>query len=161
MTNDTGAELTALRETVHAGFARMDRYFELRQAQHLELRGEVQELRGEVQELRGEVQELRGEVQELRGLLVALSERVDRIESRLAGLEETVQRLEADVRALHDWAAREFAGVRLELRKLRRDAAARAAEGDAALRGEIDALAVRVARLERRLEDAGAGRDRP
>jgi chromosome segregation ATPase len=154
MTNDTGAELTALRETVHAGFARMDRYFELRQAQHLELRGEVQELRGEVQELRGEVQELRG-------LLVALSERVDRIESRLAGLEETVQRLEADVRALHDWAAREFAGVRLELRKLRRDAAARAAEGDAALRGEIDALAVRVARLERRLEDAGAGRDRP
>jgi hypothetical protein len=39
------SELTALRDTMSAGFARMDRYFELQQAQHLELRAEVREIR--------------------------------------------------------------------------------------------------------------------
>jgi hypothetical protein len=38
---ETGSELTALRETVTAGFARVDRYFELQQVQFIEFRDEV------------------------------------------------------------------------------------------------------------------------
>lgn len=64
MSNDTlHSEVAELRDTVHAGFARMDRYFELTQAQHLELRT----------------------------LLVALTNRVDGIEARLSGLENQVR----------------------------------------------------------------------
>jgi chromosome segregation ATPase len=118
-------ELAALRDTVHAGFARMDRYFELQQAQFLEWRTE----------LRGEVQELRGEVQEL-------ARRVDRIEGRLAALQHQVG-------ALRDWAAREFADVRLELRRLREQVE----ERDDALRRDVEALTQRVDSLERRLAE--------
>lgn len=63
-------EVALLRDAVHTGFARMDRYFELQQAQHIELRGEVRELRGEMQDLRADVQHL--------------TRRVDRIEERRA-----------------------------------------------------------------------------
>jgi SMC interacting uncharacterized protein involved in chromosome segregation len=90
-------QLVELRETVHAGFARMDRYFELQQAQHLELRGEVQELRDQV---------------------LALTLRLDRIEQRLTALEN-------EVRTLRDWVTRELAEVRGEIRLLRREAAER------------------------------------
>jgi chromosome segregation ATPase len=149
------AGFAALRESMTAGFARVDHFLELQQVQHLDLRGEVQDLRGDVQELRGDVQELRGEVQELRGevrelraMLLVLIDRVDRIEIRLATLDETVQRLDSEVRSLRDWATREFAEVRGELRRMRSEAAGR----DEALRRDVDALTARVDRLERRLE---------
>jgi outer membrane murein-binding lipoprotein Lpp len=90
------AELAELRTTVHAGFARMDRYFELGYAQHVELCGEVQELRGEMQELRGTVQDLRGAVQDLRGTVHELARRVDRLEDGLAAVASQVS-------ALRDW----------------------------------------------------------
>jgi predicted RNase H-like nuclease (RuvC/YqgF family) len=128
MNEEIGSELAALRDIVTAGFTRVDRYFELQQAQHLELRGEVRELRD---------------------MLLALTRRVHRIEVRLAGLEEVVQRLDSEVRALRDWASREFAEVRNELRQLRREAGGR----DAALRRDVDALAARIDRLEKRLEE--------
>jgi chromosome segregation ATPase len=127
MTDDIRAELAELRETVAAGFARMDRYFELQQLQYLELRGEVRELRA---------------------LLVGLTERVDGLEARLEGLEQAVQRIEGEVRALRDWATREFAEIRGELRQLRRESTGRYAS----LRSEVDALTARVDRLEERLE---------
>jgi predicted RNase H-like nuclease (RuvC/YqgF family) len=155
MNDEIMSELAVLRETMAAGFGRIDHFFELQQAQHLELRGEVQELRGEVQELRGEVQELRGEVRELRDILLALVRRVDRVEVRLADVEAAVQRLDGEiqrldgeVRALRDWATREFAEVRNELRLLRREGGG----SDAALRRDVDALAARIDRLERRRE---------
>jgi chromosome segregation ATPase len=92
------AELAALRETMtagfaymHEGFARMDGYFELQQAQHMELRAEVRELRG---------------------MLVVLTARVDVIEVRL-------DRLETQVGAFRDWVAGELVDIRRELRQLR------------------------------------------
>jgi predicted nucleic acid-binding Zn-ribbon protein len=84
-------ELAGLRDTMNAGFARVDGYFELQQAQHVELRGEVQELRD---------------------LLLALTARVDRLEARVAGLEN-------ELRAFRDWTSRELMDIRRELRLLR------------------------------------------
>jgi chromosome segregation ATPase len=138
MSDELRTELALLRGTVHAGFARMDRYFELQQEQHVELRGQVQELRADVQELRADVQELRADVQELRAQLEALARRVDAIEVRLTSLEH-------EVRSLRDWTTREFADVRLELRRLRQDVVGR----DESLRDEVETLTQRVARLER------------
>jgi chromosome segregation ATPase len=129
-------ELAELRETVLDGFARMDRYFELQQKQHLELRGDVQELRGEVQELRA--------------MLVALTARVDALTERVDALTERVDALEGTVRALRDWVTREFADVRRELRLLRESADGRYTD----LRRDIDALDVRVTLLEQRRDDS-------
>jgi chromosome segregation ATPase len=137
MSNDTlRSELAELRDTVHAGFARMDRYFELSQAQYLELRGEVRELRN---------------------LLIALTSRVDRIEARLDGLEKRLGGLEKrfggleeQVRQFRDWVTRELADVRHELRLLRQATE----EPTEELRRDIDALDARVTRLEQRRDDA-------
>ncbi|CAN5701299.1 hypothetical protein BH23GEM9_BH23GEM9_19990 [soil metagenome] len=128
MNDDIRGELVALRDTMNTGFARMSHYFELQQAQHLELRGEVQELRD---------------------LLLALTSRVDRIEIRLTRVDEAVQRLDGELRALRDWVTREFAEVRRELRQIRIEAAGR----DAKLRHDLDALTARVDRLEARWEE--------
>lgn len=132
MSDDIRTELTALRDTVHAGFARIDRYFELQQAQHLGLSDKVDNLGHRVDGLSDKVDNLIAEVRDL-------NRRVDRVEERLTGLEHSV-------RAVRDWAAGEFADVRLELRRLRQDVVDR----DAALRGDVVALRERVDRLERR-----------
>jgi hypothetical protein len=48
MDTETRVAIATLSETMNAGFARMDRYFELQQAQFLEWRAELRaELRGE------------------------------------------------------------------------------------------------------------------
>lgn len=98
MESETRAAIAALGDTMNAGFARvdtaiarMDRYFELQHAQHLELRGDFAELRGEVRELR---------------------DRVDALTDR-------VGRLELEVAQLRDFVTREIAAIRLELRELR------------------------------------------
>jgi chromosome segregation ATPase len=106
----------------------MDRYFELMQAQHVQLRGEVQEVRT---------------------LLIGLTARVDRIEERLTGVEERLTGLETEVLSLRDWATREFADVRNEIRLLRQATE----ERDESLRRDIDALDARVTRLEQRRDD--------
>jgi len=124
MDSETRAAVTALSDTMSAGFARMDRYFELSQQQFLEWRAE----------LRGEVGELRSEVGELRVRVDALSERVGRLEHEVA--------------LLRDYVTREIAEIRLELRELR----GRSGHTDE-LRREINELAVRVERLERRQPD--------
>jgi hypothetical protein len=56
METETRAAITALSDTMSAGFARMDRYFELSQQQFVEWRAE---LRGEFKELRTELLERR------------------------------------------------------------------------------------------------------
>jgi predicted nucleic acid-binding Zn-ribbon protein len=108
-------------ESMHAGFACVAHWFELQQAQHLELRTEVQSLRAEVR---------------------ALTQRVDRVEERLASLQ-------SDVGALRDWATREFADVRTEIRRLRYAVV----ERNDALHGDMDDLSGRVTRLEQRLAE--------
>jgi chromosome segregation ATPase len=123
-------ELAGLRDTMHAGFARVDHYFELLQGQYVQLRADVRELRD---------------------LLIALTARVDRLEQRISALEEKVGGLENEVRALRDWVTRELADVRGELRLLRT-----AAENDADLRRDVAELGARVTQLEERLEDRRA-----
>jgi predicted RNase H-like nuclease (RuvC/YqgF family) len=121
MDSETHAAVTAMGETI---LARMDRYFELQQAQHLELRAE----------LRGGLADVRGEIADLR-------ERVDT-------LTERVTRLEHEVAQLRDYVTREIGEIRLELRGLRY----RRGQTDE-LRREIAELAGRVDRLERRQPD--------
>lgn len=128
MDSDTQAAIAAMGDTI---LARMDHYFELQQVQFLEWRAD---LRGEMSELRGEMAELRAEMAELRAEVRALSQRVDR--------------LEREVAQLRDYVTSEIGEIRVELRLLR----ARADHTDE-LRREIDALAVRVSHIERRLPD--------
>lgn len=97
MTADERNELALLRETMMAGFARVDHYFELQQAQHLELRADLK----------------------------ALSDRVGRLEQEFARLRQEFLRLEQEFRTFREWTAGEFAEVRLELRRLRQEGADR------------------------------------
>lgn len=132
MNNDApGSEMAELRDTVHAGFARMDRYFE-RTDRYFERTDRYFEL-------------MQAQHLELRDLLVALTTRVDRIEARLSGLTN-------QVREFRDWVSRELADVRRELRLLRQATEPPNAE----LRRDIDALDARVTRLEQRRDDTRA-----
>jgi predicted RNase H-like nuclease (RuvC/YqgF family) len=65
---------------------------------------------------------------------------------RLTSLESTVQRLDSELRSVRDWATREFAEIRSELRQVRETV-----EKDASLRRDVRALETRVDHLERRL----------
>lgn len=127
MDDETRAAFAALGEVVAAGFARTDRYFELQQAQYVELRGEVVELRGEVAALRTEVGRL--------------ADRMDALERRVSGLE-------TEVTLLRDYVTREITAIRQELRELR----LRSDQNDE-LRREIADLTARVDRLERSQQD--------
>lgn len=126
MDDETRTAIADLAETVRTGFARMDRYFELQQAHHVAFRAEM----------RGELSEVRAELAELRSRLDALSERVDRIET--------------EVRSFRDWATREFADLRREIRTLERSTPTYHTE----MRRDLDQLRGRVDRLEQRLDDA-------
>ena len=128
MDSETRAAITAMGDTI---LERMDRYFELQHAQHVEFRDEV----------RGEFVQVRGEIAELR-------DRVDALTARVAGVEGDVARLGQEVAQLRDYVTRELAGIRLELRELR-------AHPDQTyeLRREIAELAARVDRLEQRQQD--------
>jgi chromosome segregation ATPase len=136
--------LAELRGTMTAGFARMDRYFELQQAQHVELRGEVRELRAVVVVLTERVGRLEERV-------AAIEERLGGVEGRLGGVEGRLQGLENQVRAFRDWTAAELADVRRELRLLRT-----AAEDREEVRRDVAALDTRVRRLEKEWNDRPA-----
>lgn len=136
MDSETRAALAALSNRMdegfaemRAGFARVDRFFELQQLQFVEWRAV---LRGEMADLRTE---LRGEMAELRQRVDALTERVGR--------------LEHEVLLLRDYVTRELAEIRLELRDLR----TRTVNTDDELRRDVAALTVRVERLEERQSD--------
>ena len=60
MDTETRAAITAMGDTI---LARMDRYFEIQQVQHVELRAE---LRGGLADVRGEIADVRREIAELR-----------------------------------------------------------------------------------------------
>jgi chromosome segregation ATPase len=128
------ARTDQLRDDMIAGFARTDHFFELQQAQHVELRGDFAELRGDFAELRGDFAELRGEVRELS----------DRVES----LTERVSRLENEVSQLRDYVTREISDIRIELRTLRERS-----DATNELRRDIAKLAVRVDHIEERHQD--------
>ncbi len=76
-----GAAIAALSETMTAGFARVDRYFELQQKQLLEWRDE-----------------LRGEIREVRERVDALTERMGGLEHEVASLRDYVTREITEIR---------------------------------------------------------------
>jgi chromosome segregation ATPase len=130
MSDEIGQTLTELHETVVSGFARLDRYFELQQAQFLDFRSHVI---GEFTEIRSEMTEFRSELASIRGRIDALTARVDR-------LEHEIRSLRGEFSSFRDWVTREFADVRSELRELRRVTS----------QSEIEQLSARVERLEQR-----------
>jgi predicted RNase H-like nuclease (RuvC/YqgF family) len=81
-----------------AAFARIDRYFELGQAQHQALRADVTELRTDVTELRTDVTELRTHVTELR--------------TEVTVLKRDVAALRNEFRQFRDWAAAQLNELR-------------------------------------------------
>jgi putative component of toxin-antitoxin plasmid stabilization module len=113
MDGETRAALAAMSDTMHAGFARMDRYFELQQKQFLEWRDE-----------------LRDDVAELRARVDALSSRVGRLEQEVLLLRDHVTRGFAEVRLelrelraraeLTDELRRVLAGIEARVEQLER-----------------------------------------
>jgi outer membrane murein-binding lipoprotein Lpp len=118
------AELT---DRMDAGFVRMERYFELSQAQHVELRTSLH---------------LR--MDELSQRMNELSQRVDALTHRVEALELEVGALRSELRSLRDWAASEVGELRTEAKERRRWVDARLHE----LRQDVDRLSARVSRLE-------------
>lgn len=133
MDDETRIAIASIAESVSTGFARMDRYFELQQAQYVAFRSEI----------RGELTEVRGELADLRSRLEVLNERVDRVETQVGGLRH-------EVRALQDWATRELADLRREIRTF--ESTTRSVHAD--VRRDLDQLRGRFDRLEKRLDDA-------
>jgi chromosome segregation ATPase len=134
MANDMSTGLAALRAEMSAGFARMDRYFELSHAQYVELRTSLH-LR--IDELSQRVDELSQRVDEL-------SQRVDHLSQRVAALELEVGALRSELRSLRDWAATEVGELRADAKERRQWVDARLHQ----LRQDVDRLAARVSRLE-------------
>ncbi|HUH12264.1 MAG TPA: hypothetical protein VMK65_04110 [Longimicrobiales bacterium] len=77
-------------DETRAAFGRMDRYFELAQVQHAELRADVR----------------------------SLDKRLGGVEDRLGGVEDRLGALEASLRSFRDWVAEQFAQVRAALQQL-------------------------------------------
>ena len=73
-----------------AAFGRMDHYFELMQAQHLEVRAD----------------------------LARMDTRMSRFEERMSRLEERMSDLEESVRSFRDWVTIQFAELRAALQQL-------------------------------------------
>jgi hypothetical protein len=88
--------MTAMDDETRAAFARMDRYFELSQAQFLELRDEVRELRGEVETLRSRVDRLER----------VTNERFDDVSDQLRTLRQSQQYANERLAELRDQVAR-------------------------------------------------------
>jgi predicted nucleic acid-binding Zn-ribbon protein len=91
-------------DEMRAAFARIDRWFELSQAQHSELR---QEVGGLGQRLAGVEQEVGGLRQEVGGL-----------GRRLDGVEREITALRHEFHRFRDWVTARFAEVRLALEDL-------------------------------------------
>jgi chromosome segregation ATPase len=85
-------------DETRAAFARIDRWFELSQAQHLELRQDVNGLREDVNGLREDVNGLREDVNGLR--------------EDVNGLRHRLDALYAEFRSFRDWAVVQFAELR-------------------------------------------------
>ena len=132
MSDEIGQTLTELRETMVSGFARIDRYFELQQAQFLDFRSHVI---GEFTEIRSE---FRSELTGVRSELASIRGRLDALTARVETLEHEVRSLRGELSSFRDWATREFADVRREIRELRRVTS----------QSEIEQLSARVERLE-------------
>jgi septal ring factor EnvC (AmiA/AmiB activator) len=91
-------------EETRAAFGRIDRYFELAQAQHLELRDDV----GRVEDGLGRVEDRLGRV----------ADRLGHVEDRLGRLEDRLGRLEAEFRTFRDWVTARFAELSRQIRDI-------------------------------------------
>jgi outer membrane murein-binding lipoprotein Lpp len=127
MDDETRTAIANLGETMVAGFARMDHYFQLQQGQFLEFRAEVN------------------------ARLDALTERVDRLEAEVAALRQEVDSLRNELRAFRDWTTREIADLRRDMSALR----ASTKEWQTEARRDVDHLGNRVDGLEERLDELG------
>jgi len=80
-----------------AAFGRMDHYFELMQAQHLEVRADLARMDTRMSRF---------------------EERMSRLEERMSRLEERMSDLEESVRSFRDWVTIQFAELRAALQQL-------------------------------------------
>jgi uncharacterized protein (UPF0335 family) len=139
MDDETRTAFATMAESMAAGFAGMDRYFELQQAQHIEFRTEVN---GRLDALTERVDRLEAEVAVLRQEVAALRQDVD-------SLRQDVDALRREFRAFRDWTTREVS----ELRRDVRASGDLTKESETEVRRDLDQLTNRVDRVEERLGD--------
>jgi uncharacterized coiled-coil DUF342 family protein len=134
MEDDIRAALARLSSDMHAGFTRVDQYFELMQLQYVEWRAE---LSGQIADLSSRIDRLTARVDEL-------TARVDELTARVDELEIQVRQLRAELTSLRDWATLQVVDLRTGARADRQSADSRVEE----LEREADLLETRVTRLE-------------
>jgi predicted nuclease with TOPRIM domain len=98
-------------DETRAAFARIDRYFELNQAQYNDLRHDVADLRQDVADLR---QTVGGLPQAVAGLHV----KVDDLRQEVGGLRREIDALREEFHRFRDWVAAQLAEIRVALRQL-------------------------------------------
>jgi chromosome segregation ATPase len=91
-------------EETRAAFGRMDRYFELAQTRHLELRDGL-----------GRVEDRLGRVEDR---LVLVEDRLVRVEDRLGVVEDRLGNLEAEFRTFRDWVTARFDELSRQIRDI-------------------------------------------
>jgi hypothetical protein len=122
-------EARGFRATMSAGFARMERHFELWTAWHEET-----------------MAALGGEAPAIERRLKSIRARFAVVEARLHAAEIGVAPPRADARRYRRWTEREFAAAGRELRALQQDP-----RGTSAVQPELDQITAHVANLEHRL----------
>jgi chromosome segregation ATPase len=156
MDDETGTALNALETRMDAGlaslgarmdsgFAKMERHFELQQAQFVDFQTEV---RSEFARVHAQLEVLTARVDRLEARLERVEARLERVEARLDRVEERLTSVEQQVRALRDWITTELIDIRRELGRV-----APATEAHAAMRRDVDELRRRVDHVESRLRE--------
>ena len=104
-----------LRAEMRAGFARMDRYFELGQAQHLQLASEVRDGFAAVDHRFDGVESRFAAVDQR---FERVEGRLDHVEGRLDRLESRMESIESELRSFRDWVDVQLAELRTWIRVL-------------------------------------------
>ena len=100
-------------------FAKIAHYFELSQAQFLELRKQVGSIDEKVTSLHEKVGSLDEKVGSLDEKVTSIDEKVTSLDEKLTSLDEKVTSLASEFRAFRDWTVTQFAEFRRELVALR------------------------------------------
>jgi predicted nucleic acid-binding Zn-ribbon protein len=95
-------------DEMRAAFARMERWFELGQQQHLEFRAEMERRFSGVDDRFTGVEDR----------FTGLEGRFTGLEGRFTGLEDRLTRLEHEVRALRDWVTGAIADLRSAVQQI-------------------------------------------
>jgi uncharacterized coiled-coil DUF342 family protein len=98
-------------DETRAAFGRIDRWFELNQAQYSELRQDVAGLHMKFDDLRQGVGSLRREIDALRQEIDALRQEIDALRQEIDALRQEFYRF-------RDWVTAQFAEIRLALQQL-------------------------------------------